>query len=190
MNELALPIEPQLLVVVAPHAARDQMLALAATLAVRGPLRVVDAGNQFNAYPVARAVRRHTARMRAALENIRLARGFTCYQVLAMLEQLQPSSQPTLVFDLLATFYDEDVPLPQSLELLDQVLPHLSALSKAGPVVVSARPPGTVVAERLPLLQKLLDGADAVYPLLPPEALQAARRLPAPRQLGLPLDPD
>ena len=51
------------------------MLDLAAQLAAHGPLRVLDGGNQFNVYPVARAIRRRTSDLNAALQRIVLSRG-------------------------------------------------------------------------------------------------------------------
>ena len=50
------------------------MLDLAAQLAAHGPLRVLDGGNQFNVYPVARAIRRRTSDLNAALQRIVLSR--------------------------------------------------------------------------------------------------------------------
>jgi hypothetical protein len=66
---------------------RNAMNTLAAHLAVSGPLRVLDAGNWFDAYAIARLVRRQTAQLDQVLQNIRVARAFTCYQVLTLLEQ-------------------------------------------------------------------------------------------------------
>ena len=48
----------QILLVMGEHAASNWMLELSAWLALQGDLRVLDAGNRFNAYPVAHAVRR------------------------------------------------------------------------------------------------------------------------------------
>jgi len=164
MNLPVLSLSNQLALVIGPHAAQAQMLDLAARLAAAGPVRVLDCGNQFNVYPVARAVRRQTAGLSEALGRIRLARAFTCYQVLALLEETPAESTPTLVFDLLATFYDEDVKLPESQRLLRICLSGLRRLAQAAPVIVAARPPKPVVyAERVILLESLRAAASTVW---------------------------
>jgi hypothetical protein len=100
----------QIILVMGEHAASNWMWELSAWLALQGNLRVLDAGNRFNAYPVAQAIRRQQQNPRVVLERIRLSRAFTCYQVDVLLEEWQPLPYPTLVFDLLSTFYDERQP--------------------------------------------------------------------------------
>ncbi len=128
---------------------------MSAWLALQGNLRVLDAGNRFNAYPVAQAIRRQHQNPRAVLERIRLSRAFTCYQVDVLLEEWLPQPHPTLVFDLLATFYDENVNLPESQRLLRQVIWRLQQLSKLAPVVVSTSLPATICVERMVLFEML-----------------------------------
>ena len=176
METLSLPTPRQVAVVLAAQAARAAMLDLAARLAPAGPLRVLDGGNHFNAYEVARAVRRQTAQLEWALGNIRLARAFTCYQMLALLEETPAASAPTLVLDLLCTFYDENVRLPEARRLLALAVCQLARLAEGGPVVASARPPGYAVSERTVLIEDL----QAALPLMvqvPAPALPAARQM-------------
>jgi hypothetical protein len=133
---------PHLLAIVAPHAAAQAMLALAARLALRGALRVLDGGNRFNAYHVARLLRSlKDEDPAAALARIQVARAFTCYQMTALLEQTLPQGAPTLVIDLLDTFYDESAPLPQRRRLAVRCADHLRRLGQRAWVVVSLRPP-------------------------------------------------
>ncbi len=145
----------QLLLVMGEHAASQWMLELAAWLSMQGPTRVLDGGNRFNAYPVAQSIRRQNYDPRLALGRIRLSRAFTCYQVHALLTEWPAVQHPTLVFDLLATFYDESVNLPESQRLLRKVLWQLQQLSKLAPVVVSTRMPATICAERMVLFEML-----------------------------------
>ena len=51
-------------------------------LAERGPVRVLDGGNQFNAYLIARQLHGRPD----LLDRISISRMFTCYQVLASLD--------------------------------------------------------------------------------------------------------
>ncbi len=145
----------QLLLVMGEHAASHWMLELAAWLSMQGPARVLDGGNRFNAYPVAQSIRRQHFDPRVALGRIRLSRAFTCYQVHALLTEWPAVQHPTLIFDLLATFYDESVNLPESQRLLRKVLWQLQQLSKLAPVVVSTRMPATICAERMVLFEML-----------------------------------
>jgi hypothetical protein len=145
----------QIILVINEHAASNWMWELSAWLALQGNLRVLDAGNRFNAYPVAQAIRRQHQNPRVVLERIRLSRAFTCYQVDVLLEEWQPLTCPTLVFDLLSTFYDENVNLPESQRLLRQVIWRLQQLSKLAPVVVSTRLPATICMDRMVLFDML-----------------------------------
>jgi hypothetical protein len=179
MDALDLPLANRLAALLGPQAARPQLLDLAAHLALRGPLRVIDGGNQFNALIVARSLRRGTAELPDALRRIRLTRGFTCYQVLALLAEPPPGPPvPVLVFDLLATFYDENVSLPESRRLLAQALTGLHCLAAAAPVVVGVRPPNSLVSARAVLLEAVLDSSAAVWTLYDGAPPPAAAQLP------------
>ena len=141
MDALTLPLSNHLLLLVAPHAAGAVMLELAARLSLNGRLRVLDGGNRFNIFPVARTIRRYTAELNGALARIQLSRAFTCYQMAAMLAEAPADELPTLVVDLLSTFYDDNVSLAESQRLLEDCLPHLKRLSQGAPLVVSVKPP-------------------------------------------------
>jgi hypothetical protein len=155
------------MLVVAPHAANPLMLELAARLAVDQSLRVLDGGNRFNVYPVAKAVRRRTALLEEALRRITLSRAFTCYQLLVLLEESPNTSDPTLLLDMLSTFLDESVPLPESRRLLGSCLPHLRRLAGTAPLVVSVKPTPPISAERQVLLDMLQVAADQCWVLEP-----------------------
>ena len=163
VNIISIPIPCGLRLVIARHAAQPRMLELAARLAALGSLRVLDGGNQFNPLPVARTLRSLTLQLEPALAGIRISRAFTCYQALALLEQEILPNRPVLVLDLLSTFYDESVPLPEARRLLGFCLKHLRRLSASAPVVVSARPPKPVCADRAPLLDDLRAACPLIY---------------------------
>jgi len=176
MDALTLPLSNRLLVLTAPHAAAQLMLELAARLALSGELRMLDGGNRFNVYPVARTIRRYTAELTAALARIQLTRAFTCYQAASMLADLPADNRPLLVLDLLTTFYDQSVNLDESRRLLAGCIPHLQRLSAAAPVVVSAKPPAPLCPERTVLTEMLQEAASGAWQLEP---------LPAPRMPSL-----
>ena len=154
-----------LLLINAPHAGIGLMSELAARMALTGSVRVLDAGNRFNIYPVAKALRRRTARMEEALGRITLSRAFTCYQFQSLLEETPAGDTPTILVDLLATFLDENVPLGEALRLLNACLPHLQRLAERAPLVISVKPIPSIAAARAPLLAKLEAEMDQTWRL-------------------------
>jgi len=121
------------------------LLDLAASLALRGPLTVLDGGNCFNIYTVAQALRRGGGNMRQALGRIQVARAFTCYQMAALVCQALANSAvpeaaaPLMVLDFLNTFQDENVSLGERKRLLRSCLPALRQRCQAAPILISVR---------------------------------------------------
>lgn len=138
---------------------------LAARLAQRGPLRVLDGGNRFNVQRVARLLAGYggAISLRAALERIYLRRAFTCHQVITILSSAQVSQTPLLALDLLSTFYDESAMRRERRRLLANGIAHLRRLSAAAPVVVSLCPPPAAHPDEDGLLPQLQEAADAVF---------------------------
>ncbi len=128
------------------------MLTAIARLGERGSLRVLDGGNRFNAYMVARAARGRPE----VLNRITISRAFTCYQVLSLLEATPAIQFPFVVLDLLSTFYDESVQIGERKRLLRVCITHLERLEQAAGGVVSVHPPAVpsqAAVELLGLLQ-------------------------------------
>jgi hypothetical protein len=150
-------------------AVHGMLLELAASLALRGPLLVLDGGNHFNGYVISKAIRREGAAVMPVLQRIQVARAFTCYQMAAMLNDLPVSTTPLLALDLLSTFQDESVPLYDRKRLLAGCLPELQRLSRAAPVLVSARPGEPELAE---LLAKSADEIWHIQQPITPPALK------------------
>lgn len=179
MNSL-LPISlsNQIILIMGEHAASTWMLNLSAYLALQGKsVRVLDAGNRFNVYPVARLIRREYQNPSQVLTKIRLSRVFTCYQVETMLNEWRETASVLLVFDLLSTFYDENVDLTESLRLLRRVLQRLERISNQLPVVVSTRLPAAINAERMILFEILKEHAGEVRFEVGPEEKQHPKQL-------------
>lgn len=165
MNSLPEPSPGQFLLVVLPQRGTKPLLQMAARLALRAPLRVLDGGNCFNAYRVALALRQHTDQVEAILARIHVARAFTCYQVLTLLEQTLAAPLPTLVLDLLATFRDESASLVERRRLLELGVSQLQRLASRAPLLVSATPQGAQPDELLILLE---EAADQIWRFGPP----------------------
>lgn len=155
MDAITLPITTQLYVVIGGQPAANQLLNLAARLALRGPLLLLDCGNRANPLPLVRELRRLTPDPVQALRNIHSARAFTCYQTAALLDQTSrlPQPRPVLIFDLLATFYDENITCTESRRLLEQALHRIGHIRHSAAIVVSARPPLAAFPERKGFLE-------------------------------------
>jgi hypothetical protein len=163
-------LRPRLALFWGAQTSTHTLLTIVTTLAVRGhPVRLFDGGNRFDGYYVARLARRLTASPQTALSQIRLSRAFTCFQLAELIENTPADSRPLFVLELLATFYDESVPLRDSERLLTTTLAHLKRLATSGPVIVGAREPRSLVKDRWALLDRLQAAADAAWMLRPPE---------------------
>ncbi|HEY5668825.1 MAG TPA: hypothetical protein VIS10_02430 [Anaerolineales bacterium] len=140
MDLIPEPLSGKITLAIVPRRAIRPLLGLAARLAQRAPLLVLDGGNCFNAYVVALALRQQTTDVTAALERIRVSRAFTCYQMVTLLEETPATPVATLVLDFLATFRDENVPQGERLRLIRICLERLRFLASAAPLLVSASP--------------------------------------------------
>lgn len=165
----------KLILILAPPAlGREIATIFIAQLALQGPVRVLDGGNRFAAYPLARAVRRLTPNLDEVLGRVQVARAFTCYQMLALLDQTADTVVPTLALELLATFLDESVPLIERRHLMRLAVDHLLRLRSQTPVAVTNPP--LEAGQPKDLLDQLIEVADRIMrfegPLPPVEQLR------------------
>jgi hypothetical protein len=164
----------QLHLVLAPHRAQRQMMTvLTARLALTGRVRLVDAGNCFDGYGLARQLRQRTSYWQAALDRVSVARAFTCYQVETLLTESVSDSSPVLVLNLLDTFYDENVKLTERLRLLEVSLAELRRLCQTASVAVSASQPKCDQPGEL--LEQLAGAAGQVLSFEEPQPVEPLR---------------
>ena len=178
--ERALPplIPGKLFLLALPHPLRQELTHhLIAHLALVGPVRVLEGGHAFNAFTLARLIRRQTPHLEAALARITLARAFTCYQVLALLAKTPATASPCFVLNLLTTFYDETLSQPESERLLNLAIEHLLRLRERAPVVVIVAPPPPQYAARARLLTHLEALADEILTAPSPQSQPVQTRL-------------
>jgi len=150
-----------LTVVYAAHAARDEVSHVISQLALRGPVAVLDGGNRFQAYRIGQLLRQHTTDIHSAAKRLFIRRAFTCYQMLALLEDTPALPHPYIILDPLATFYDENVRPHEALRLLEACLNQIDRLCHAAPVAVTLGPP--ILEERAFLIQKVCDRAGNLF---------------------------
>lgn len=179
MKMIPSPDAGQILLLVTPYVGGQAVFDLVARLALQGNLEVVDGGNTFNAYHVVRVLRRATPAYAQAMERIRLARAFTCYQMAALLEDLERaprSGVPLLALDFLSTFADQNVATPERRRLLKDCLSRLHRLCRLGPVGVWVRARTVVPPEMSEFLERMerssarvwrLDHAPSAGPIQP-----------------------
>ena len=150
-----------LVVVYAEHAARDEIYHVISQLALRGPLTVLDGGNRLQAYRIGQLLRQHTTEIHSAAEHLFIRRAFTCYQMLALLEDAPALPHPYLILDLLATFYDEHVRPQEAQRLLEACLGQIERLCLSAPAAITLGRP--ILEERAFLIQKVCDRADSLF---------------------------
>ncbi len=177
---LDLPLPNELHVVFGIHAGEHRVLDLAARLALLGPLYILDCGNRGNMHVVAKSLRTHTHDPASALNNIRLSRAFTCYQVKTLVKKVPlTSSAPVLILDLLSTFLDESVRAQESSVLFTETMNYIEALSRATPVLVTAKPFTALSAPRLGLLSELRQRANRIWEEMPMQTPLKANQQPS-----------
>ena len=184
-NLLPSPVPGRILLLVSPDSLAGQLFEMLACLALQGPLYVLDGGNTFQGYSLARALRRRAHGQLAAdaitpMQRVLLSRAFTCYQMSALLETLLagPDFQPypVVVLDFLDTFYDQDVRVPERRRLLLGCIKRLQALARRVPVAMWVRHRSGVPQEGLGFLEIVQNASGQVwYPPRQP-ALPALRQ--------------
>jgi hypothetical protein len=167
------------------HAATEAIFPIIARLSTESKIMVLDCGNRFNVFPLAREIRKITPKVTTSLKNISIARAFTCYQVVALLSSLAILPDYAIVLDLLSTFYDENVPVVERKRLLLESIVHLRRLSVPSPVLVTTKPLASVrEPARVELENILLSSAGASYQIQKPE-LKAADITPLWPTMGI-----
>lgn len=145
----------------APDAASAESMTLIAELGLRGAVTILDGGNRYRPYRVATLLRRRTVDISAAANRLISRRAFTCYEMNTLLASTPSRQGPYVILDLLNTFYDDHVQLPEACRLLDLCLEQIGRLALSSPVVVTLASPQT--EERAFLLERVCQKADEIF---------------------------
>jgi hypothetical protein len=175
MDMIPLPKSNELYVVVGGRIAASQLLSLAARFSIHNPLLILDCGNKANPRELVNEICRLTNDPIQALYRIQTARAFTCYQTSTLLDRTvtQKNEYPIIIFDLLDTFYDENVTYHEGNELLKHSLQNISKLRQSVPVVISIRPSSDERQERTSFLKMVCDQADHLWIQEKPQVIQS-----------------
>ena len=127
----------QLLLVKTPDRAREAVTELITEWALRGPFYLIAAGEWLPPHDDLRyAVYKHTSAFDEVLDNLILARPFTCLQLLDLLMDADEQNKPVLILDYLHLFYNADVDLSLRYSTLEKCCQYTKRLSFSNPVVV------------------------------------------------------
>ena len=134
------------------------LASLLAELALRGPVTVLDGGNQFPAYRIAHEIRKRSVYVKEVSDRLFLRRAFTAYQAVHLLESAPAIPHPHIILNLLTTFQDKQIKPQEADRLLTLCLLHLERLSVSAPIAVCLEP--CIVEEKAFLLKRLTDRSD------------------------------
>lgn len=171
--DLVRPGRVLLLDVAAPQGHRLAMDLLAGALATHRPAFVVDGANWLDVYRLGEAAERHGVSRADALGNVRVARGFTAYQLQSLVEDALPrrlaeeDAGLVLAPGLPDLYQDQDLQRDEGRVLLERSLAALraEAEARAVPVVVTNT---TLPPHRKGLMRRALEaGVHARVALLP-----------------------
>jgi hypothetical protein len=133
-----------------------------AELALDGPLRVLDCGDQLDAKEVAGRLDGNLE----ALDRICFARASSCPQVLERLEEMPACEVFFIVLDLLGPFYVASLPILERKRLLRSCIGNLDRLVKFAGGAVSVHPSQELNSENQALLQILQEAAPDEYQVM------------------------
>lgn len=142
-------------------------------LAIRGPVRVVVGGNRISFDRLPLILGAQVGNVYEIMDRILVSRAETCYQMHDVLTALESSPMPLVITDLLESFYEEDLAMPEVALLLQKCLTHIYRLSETAAILISAnRDPA-----RPKLIESLQQHSDQRFyfqPFPPEEEAQSA----------------
>ncbi len=136
------------------------------------PIGVVDGANRFDVHYLSHFARERCVNPKVLLDNIYISRGFTCYQMEAVIKDRLPEflkkidSHTALIFGLLDTFYDEQAPLFEVKQILQCVIASLQEMKTNGiSILLTSTEWNVFPKERNQLFATLKASVDRVYRL-------------------------
>jgi len=101
---------------------------------------VVDAANAFDPYRLVREAVRRGVPSREALTRVRVARAFTCHQLVRLVQEELTgelsSDSLVLVLGPVSLFYDEQIPLAERQRLFQDLVQTLTAIKTRHPLLL------------------------------------------------------
>ncbi len=140
------------------------------------PIAVIDGCSRFNVHTISHFARQHRLSPEILLNRIYVSRGFTSYQMEAAIrDRLAPflkriKSDTALIFGLLDTFFDEQVPFREAKSMLQRIIAQLVTMKKQGiSVLIASEEWNVLPKERNQFFSMIKNTVDAAYKLVPSE---------------------
>lgn len=151
----------------------DGASAIAALIAARlaceqGLVRIVCGDNRFDPYAVTRFAKSKRLRPADALRRIRIARAFTAYQLVELVERLEAhssASELVVVTGVCSAFFDEDLSHNDAARLFYQSFWKLAELAKRNRSLLLVESRALPIARRLYFLRALCQTSEVVLSL-------------------------
>lgn len=176
-----------------PLAFRFSLLLAAQLLRGGASLPLIDGCNRFDVHTITRFARERRLDADALLRRIYVSRGFTCYQMEAAVSDRLPAflrrinSKTALIFGLLDTFYDEQVPLREVRQMLRRVLGTLAAMKQDNcSLLLTCTEWDVRPEERNELFTRLKAGMDRVYHVMPVAGIATPQLFLEPQRHSIP----
>lgn len=126
-----------LLIVQTAGREREAIIELITQWVLRGSFHLIAAGDWLPDHDDLRySIFRYTNAINETLDNMRLVRARTCFQLLDLLKAADRENKPVLILDFLHHFLNADVELFTREEILEQCCQYTKRLSLSNPVAV------------------------------------------------------
>lgn len=145
----------------------------------RKPVRYICGDNRFDPYAIARFARLAGVDSYSVLDSILIARAFTAYQLVELVERLDntPSNECLIISGPCSSFYDEDIPLIDAARLFYRMLWRLVDYSRSGKQVLMVQCYATPPARRAYFLTDICRLSDVVLQLSGEHTFTIERRM-------------
>lgn len=139
---------------------------VAARRACKGLLvRLVCGDNRFNPYVISKFAKANGVRPADALNSILMARAFTAYQLVELINRLEDANDFVIITGICATFCDEDISNNDAARLFYQVFWKLKQLTQSGMSLLLVEPKALPVERRSYFLKDLMQTSEVVLSL-------------------------
>lgn len=131
-------------------------------------VRIVCGDNRFDPYAITRVARSRGQRPAEALRRIRIARAFTAYQLVELVERLETcasASEFVVVTGICSAFFDEDLSHNDAARLFYQSFWKLAELAKSPMTLLLVESRALPIARRLYFLKDLCQTSEVVLSL-------------------------
>jgi hypothetical protein len=131
-------------------------------------VRLVCGDNRFDPYAITRVAKSRGIRPVEALSRIRIARAFTAYQLVELVERLEAysmASEFVVVTGVCSAFFDEDLSHNDAARLFYQSYWKLVALAKSHMTLLLVESRALPIARRLYFLKELCQTSEVVLSL-------------------------